>query len=605
MTSNDARSGRPVPPDGFTAPESPSAKGTATAPAPSVPAPGMPPAPAGSAPPVPAPESPASAPSVPAFDPTAFSPPPASTSPEPPPAAGSVPPVPVAPARSFEPKDWLVVALAALEAVLWVEIFDFDLGFRFGQVMPGIGMTVFTFVGFSCLFIALGRRARIDRVTVPLLVATALLALIPAFFGNQDLRVLNSFMLWVTGTFTAFMVAGLWEGAWARFGAFLAAACHFFTSQFAHLLKPLQALKAACGQDLSSPRSGVVRGVAAGLVLAAVLLVVVVPLLMSADQVFDGLVGGWRFDISLTDQIGRVLYGLVVAPVLFGLLWGFSRTDARPVALGALSADCSWGAALVPVAVALVCLDVVYLVFCGVQFVYLFGGAQTALMQGGYAEYARSGFFQLVAVAALNLAVGLAAARIAGDADSIAVPIEQAPALHHVRRGVALVRVLNLVLLVCTAVILASAAWRMGLYIAAYGLSVLRMLTLLGMAFILVCLVACAARTFAARFNFFRVFFVSGVALWIAFNFLNVDSTLANYNVDRYIAGDLEQMDTSYLFETSPDALPALERLLAHARATGDEQIDVHALEWSIESERLAIKDCPWQYRSLSYGGVG
>ena len=101
------------------------------------------------------------------------------------------------------------------------------------------------------------------------------------------------------------------------------------------------------------------------------------------------------------------------------------------------------------------------------------------------------------------------------------------------------------------------------------------------------------------------MFFVSGVALWIAFNFLNVDSTLANYNVDRYLAGDLEQMDTSYLFETSPDALPALERLLDHARATGDKRIDVLALERSIESERLMVKDCPWQYRSLSYGGIG
>lgn len=591
MTSNDARSGRPVPPDGFTAPENP-IEGERSAfsgmPPVAMPAPGMPPAPVGSVPP--APGMPPVATPAPGFDPATFASPPVAT-----PAS----------ARPFESKDWLVVVLAVLEAVLWVEVFDFDLGFRFGQVMPGIGMTAFTFVGFACLFIALGRRARIDRVTVPLLVATALLALIPALFGNQDLRVLNSFMLWVTGTFTAFMVAGLWEGAWARFGAFLAAACHFFTSQFVHLVKPFQALGAARRQRLGSPRSEVARNVVAGLALAAVLLVVVVPLLMSADQVFDGLVGGWHLDISLTDQVERVLYGMVVAPVLFGLLWGFSRTAANSVALRVSSATRSWSAALVPMAVALVFLDVVYLVFCGIQFVYLFGGAQTALMQGGYAEYARSGFFQLVAVAALNLAVGLASAKAAGDADSVVAPIEQAPSLHRVRWGAALVRALNLALLACTAVILASAAWRMGLYIAAYGLSVLRMLTLLGMAFILVCLVACAARTLAARFNFFRVFFVSGVALWIAFNFLNVDSTLANYNVDRYLAGDLEQMDTSYLFETSPDALPALERLLDHARATGDKRIDVLALERSIESERLMVKDCPWQYRSLSYGGIG
>ena len=37
--------------------------------------------------------------------------------------------------------------------------------------------------------------------------------------------------------------------------------------------------------------------------------------------------------------------------------------------------------------------DRVYAVFCYIQVRYLFGGIETALLQGGYAQYARSGFF--------------------------------------------------------------------------------------------------------------------------------------------------------------------------------------------------------------------
>lgn len=604
MTSNDARSGRPVPPDGFTAPqnmpEPRRLEGAAAAAPPTGSAPAASPATVSSGPELPAHSSPATG-LAPAEPPTPQTPVLQNPAPQNSAPQTSAPQDAAAPpTRPFDRKDWLVVALAVLEAVLWVEVFDFDLGFQFGLVMPGLGMTLFTLVGFGCLFAVLGRRARIDRTTVPLLVATFLLALVPALFGNQYLRVLNVFVLWVTGTFTAFMVADLWRGPWARLGAFLAAAAHFVKSQFAHATKPFKALGAARGQGMGTAASRNVGGVLAGVALAAVLLIVVIPLLMSADEVFNSLVANWRFDFSLEDEAWRVFYGIIVAPVLFGLLWGFSRETARSVGNRASSAMRPQRAALASAAVVLVSLDIVYLVFCGVQFVYLFGGTQTAFMQGGYAEYARSGFFQLVAVAAINLAAGLAAAKVAGDAVAQASEAGQA-SLHQGRWKTVFVRVLNLVLLGCTAVILASAAWRMGLYIAAYGLSVLRMLTLLGMVFILVCLVACTVKTLAARFNFFRVFFVSGVALWIAFNFLNVDLTLANYNVDRYIAGDLEQMDTTYLIETSPDALPALERLLDHVRTAGDGQVNAQALEESIALERALADDCPWQYSSLSY----
>ena len=57
---------------------------------------------------------------------------------------------------------------------------------------------------------------------------------------------------------------------------------------------------------------------------------------------------------------------------------------------------------------------VLYALFAAVQFEYLFGGAEAAAMEGGWAEYARSGFMQLVIVAAVNLAALLFCAVRAG-----------------------------------------------------------------------------------------------------------------------------------------------------------------------------------------------
>lgn len=54
-------------------------------------------------------------------------------------------------------------------------------------------------------------------------------------------------------------------------------------------------------------------------------------------------------------------------------------------------------------------LDVLYAFFLAVQCAALFGGADYLARAGiSYASYARSGFFQLVAVAAVNLACLLA-----------------------------------------------------------------------------------------------------------------------------------------------------------------------------------------------------
>ena len=116
-------------------------------------------------------------------------------------------------------------------------------------------------------------------------------------------------------------------------------------------------------------------------------------------------------------------------------------------------------------------LDLLYVLFAAVQSAALFRGSAYLEAAGiSYAEYARSGFFQLVWVSCINLAVVVAA-------------------VHFCRREGKLwlvVWALSTGMVALSCLMLVSAAWRMTLYVSTYGLSVKRLLTYWGMALLAV-----------------------------------------------------------------------------------------------------------------------
>ena len=95
----------------------------------------------------------------------------------------------------------------------------------------------------------------------------------------------------------------------------------------------------------------------------------------------------------------------------------------------------------------------VYLLFCGIQVFYLFLGAGTLPKGVTYADYARTGFFQLLFICLFNIAAVLVIKK-------------------YFREN----KALNACLLAvcgCTFIMTASSAYRMLLYIGAYYLTVL------------------------------------------------------------------------------------------------------------------------------------
>ena len=487
-----------------------------------------------------------------------------------------------APPTVFTPREWLSVALALVLGILWFVVFSHEALLEGGLSLPGLGIPVFVIAFFASLISLLGRRVRLSPAHIALLVGIGLLSLVPAIYGDLWLRTADCFLLAGLCLTEVLLLSGFAEKAWCHLSTIGRAIAFGTASSFRHIPKPF---KAAGG--LHAKGAVKAGGVAIGLLVAAGLLVVVLPLLISADSVFGGYFADfrtWLSSLKPFDMAWKAIRVIAIALMLSSLFYAALHQDGKRWGIqagvgGQAQAAAGPKAPLVPLVTALVAIDVVYALFVVVQFAFLFGGTEASAISGGYAQYARSGFFQLVAVAVINLAIVLSVTRLANAAAA---------------RNPVLVAC-EMFLVLCTAVILVSAYWRMSLYISVYGLSLLRALTLLGMAFIAVCLAAAAIKVLRQDFAFFRVFFTAGIALWIAFNFLNVDARIAEYNVDGYLAGRIDQVDVGYLASLSPDTMPALEGLAAERPSYAAE-----VESWEGHYQRVSAT-VPWYKESLCY----
>jgi hypothetical protein len=189
-------------------------------------------------------------------------------------------------------------------------------------------------------------------------------------------------------------------------------------------------------------------------------------------------------------------------------------------------------------------IGVLFALFVGFQARELFlgPGEFQALTGTTVAEYARLGFFELVAVTALTLPMLLAADWLLDRQDA-----------GEPRR----LRWLTAALLVLLALMLASAYHRMLLYRSYYGLTEDRFYTLAFMTWLGVLLAWFAATVLRGR----RSQFVPGAVLaalvaLLALNIINPDAFIARANLGRAVRG--ASLDKDYLGRLSADAIPAI-----------------------------------------------
>ena len=218
---------------------------------------------------------------------------------------------------------------------------------------------------------------------------------------------------------------------------------------------------------------------------------------------------------------------------------GAAARSTSPIAAGIIGAT--------EAIIVLVVVDLVVGLFVGLQVAYLFGGQSTLVAVGmTYSDYARRGFFELVAAACL--------------AGGVVVALETTVAQRS-RPYVALL----LALIGLTAVVLVSAALRLRLYQDAYGWTELRLYVLTTIAALGAALVVMVALAVLGRMRWLgHGLAVIGVVALVALNVVAPAAFVAARNVERILdprlvpADGHAALDAAYLGVLPDDAIPIL-----------------------------------------------
>lgn len=222
----------------------------------------------------------------------------------------------------------------------------------------------------------------------------------------------------------------------------------------------------------------------------------------------------------------------------------------------------------------------VYIVFFISQWDYYISGFTGVLPEEfSYAEYAREGFFQLCAVSVINLVVILLVVIFMKRKDN--------------KPSIA-AQIVTVIFSISTLILISTALSKMFMYINYYGLTQLRVYSTWFMGVIAMIFIIIILKQFIPKFKALVTSFIMCVVLFGALGILNVDSFIANYNVDHYLSGDLEEIDIEMLKDLKDPAIPAMAKLYETLNEMDDlsetDQKHRNTLEYVL-TERARIRE--------------
>lgn len=285
---------------------------------------------------------------------------------------------------------------------------------------------------------------------------------------------------------------------------------------------------------------------ALGLLLAVPILAVVVSLLIGADAAFAGLIELLP-QPNFREILSTVALGAGAACVLYSVGVGL-RHAPNPEREEKEEAK---GLPTITINTILSAVCFVYVVYLLSQLAYFSGGFSGILPEGyTMAEYARRGFFEMAWLCAVNLIVIVL---------SVAIGKRQPSVPLSTRLLCLFIGLVSLFLVVC-------ASSKMFLYIGSYGLTRLRVLTQIVMLFLGAVTVFVGIWLFAPKFPYMKVVIITALLIGSAVSWADVDTQVANYNVNAYLSGTLEQVDVDHLTYLGNGAVPALAKLAKEAK---------------------------------------
>lgn len=457
--------------------------------------------------------------------------------------------------------------------------------FFFDQ-LPGISVPLFVFAFYSVFLWNMS-----DRVAVRggfasfLMIPIFLLSLTYLIFSNMVFYALNFMAIPILIVMQTTLAAGRSKSAWDSVKFIGDVFLGFFYRPFAFLFLPFRLIVKRLNKGLSVGKSSTLTKVLLGVLIAVPLVVIVVSLLASADEVFSYFLGSIPdlfAAINLDQFLPRFIFAAVIALCSFSYIWSLIAkqkpltTFREPEDYAALTNSIDH----VVAATILSIINAIYVLFTLIQFSYLFGGFSLDLpQQFTYAEYARRGFFELLLVTLINFSILLVLIYWTKK----------------VGRGIdRTIQGLESLLVGCTLIMLGSAFIRMYLYEQMYGFTYLRVLTHAFMILLFVLFIFTLCRIWNVRVKLFKYYLLTAITAFVLINYINSDVLITKWNMERY--EQTGKIDVGYLSSLSDSTIPQLTGLLQ----AKDEAVRAKTENFLYERKKELNEERSWQSFNLS-----
>lgn len=411
----------------------------------------------------------------------------------------------------------------------------------------GIGLSILVFGGYGFYFLALQKlEIKIKKASYPYMIGSMILGLSIIFTNSSFINFFDKVGIVVLSGI--FLVKQLYEDKTWGFGQYLKNGVLFMAQIFRTIYYPISNLMKFLKKKNNQTKENSVKYVVYGILISIPLLIILFPLLLSSDKwfsnIFEGLVS-WIY--YFPNFIGVVFVFFVGFLGFYGSLSALSleRLEKQQVEKPKYHSTIAITFNFI--------ISMLYTIFCILQIIQMVQvslGKQSII----YSEFARSGFFELLFVCAINFIIVMFSCNRYEDTKIL--------------KGILTY------ISVCTYIMIGSSAYKMLLYISVYHLTLDRILVLLGLLFFLFFMAGLLIYIYKRQFPIFKYVLLVGMLIYILFSFSKPDKIIANYNVEHLRNSLTVDEDIRYLTQNlSLDAIPTIETMDVSALSKNEKEL--------------------------------
>lgn len=331
-----------------------------------------------------------------------------------------------------------------------------------------------------------------------------------------------------------------------------------------------------------------VKKIGKSLLITIPIILVVLILLMSADQVFEKIFDKVFLDLSKVlslEEIVKLLSRLSVILITFLLCGGFLVNLVKDNTMFTKEDEDTKVTVKfenLTINMILTILNIIYLIFGFIQITNLFMNTSNN-PNFDYSSYARQGFFQLMFVSFINFVILIIA-------NINKVEKTKSQKIYN--------KIMSLLIILFTIIIIISAFYRMNLYQETYGYTYLRIFVDFVLISEVLISIPIIIYLLGKKIDILKSIIIITSFMFVLLNFMNIDNFIAEKNIDRYFNNPEDSnFDISYLCKLGTDATEQITRLLK----ADDEYIVKRTERYLYEQKQsLNLDEMNWQEYNMS-----